>query len=240
MKLRWAVPKGETIHGYVARAEEALAEAPKLEGAVVLDLGAHVGTVSVLAASRGAARVIALEPNPDNFLALVQNVRVNDQWGRVVPLPLAVAATTGTARLTSAGGSGQRSLLYKNVGQESFAVQTVAFEDLLANVIRTFGRIDLLKMDLEGGEWPIFAHARKGGNVAALLERVRYFDLELHDVSDEDYFEPGQSADVDGLKRWLAELGFEGAPEPFRLWFKRTNKRFGSLLDFDWKQHAGV
>lgn len=46
------------------------------EDSVVIDVGAHIGAFSVLAAARGA-RVVALEPVQENFQLLEENLRLN-------------------------------------------------------------------------------------------------------------------------------------------------------------------
>jgi len=61
----------------------------------ILDLGAHIGTFSVLAA-RAGARVLAFEPDASNFALLRTNVSA---YPTVEPVPLAVAATSGRRTL---------------------------------------------------------------------------------------------------------------------------------------------
>jgi len=71
---------------------------------VVIDIGAYVGTFSVLAAwlaPRG--RVFAFEPNPENFGFLSKNVQANG-LDNLVPYHLAVAGSRKD-RLLIGGGT---------------------------------------------------------------------------------------------------------------------------------------
>lgn len=50
----------------------------------IIDVGAHIGAFSVLAAAHGA-RVVALEPVLENFQLLEENLRLNNLLGIVKP-----------------------------------------------------------------------------------------------------------------------------------------------------------
>ena len=85
---------------------------------VVYDLGANIGAYSLVAAKGAGARVYAFEPVYSTYAALVDNVALNGLEGRVVPLPIAVADTSGLASIslsdTAAGAAmhamGERAL----------------------------------------------------------------------------------------------------------------------------------
>src|SRR5581483_7903411 len=53
------------------------------QGDVFVDVGANVGSYTVLAAGVSGARCIALEPVPSTFDSLLDNVRLNDLTARV-------------------------------------------------------------------------------------------------------------------------------------------------------------
>lgn len=60
---------------------------PVRKGDVMLDLGANIGATSLLALSRGAARVVAVEADPANIVMLRRNLghRAHIVWAAVGP-----------------------------------------------------------------------------------------------------------------------------------------------------------
>lgn len=141
-------------------------------GAVALDVGAHVGYYTrLLAEGTGAAgRVIAFEPHPRTFDVLRRNA---GRLPNVTALRLAAAEGEGSAELydylmMSASGSlhydeglahQQRARMgagdlapRREAGfeMERYGVRTVAIDDCLAEL--GVGRVDLVKMDIEGAE----------------------------------------------------------------------------------------
>ena len=69
---------------------------------VFVDVGANVGKYTVLAA-RLCGKVYAVEPDPDNLVALVANIMLNNAAGRVMVICKALGAKPGTARLSQSG-----------------------------------------------------------------------------------------------------------------------------------------
>src|SRR3989475_9321293 len=79
-------------------------------GDVVVDVGAHIGRYALRAATR-ASRVIAVEPDPSNFILLEQNVRLNG-FSNVVLVPHALSSRAGTRALwlAASGNTGTSSV----------------------------------------------------------------------------------------------------------------------------------
>lgn len=63
-------------------------------GDVLYDIGANVGTFSLVAAHRGA-RVVAFEPGYANFARLCENIQLNGCDRSIIPLPFPVAEASG-------------------------------------------------------------------------------------------------------------------------------------------------
>lgn len=147
----------------------------------VVDIGAHVGVVSMTLAKRFGCQVWAFEPNKDNFSRLVANTVTNDLDPQVQCFQYAV---TGDGRKvhveTNINNSGGGNIYAGGKGDTGSV--TLAF--ILKEV---GGTIDLLKIDCEGAEYEILADTeslkhvkairgefhRAFGDADALLERVR-------------------------------------------------------------------
>jgi FkbM family methyltransferase len=125
---------------------------------VVLDLGANAGYAAAWFAARWpGARIVCVEPDPYN-LAVVGRA-AGEMGGRWRVVEAAAAAEAGTLGFTIGGHSMSR------VGGD-VPVAAVDFFALAEEV-----GPDLVKMDIEGGEWPLLADerlARLGARVIAL------------------------------------------------------------------------
>jgi FkbM family methyltransferase len=136
-------------------------------GDVCLDLGANVGKVTERLAATGA-RVHAVEPDPDNFAALKARVghmpnvvlhaaAVGARPGRM-QMFRPVVASVQPGDMAPQGVTGQFRA-GKSDATSAFAVEVIALDDLIA---RAGGRVALVKMDIEGGEFEILAAMMAG------------------------------------------------------------------------------
>lgn len=140
-------------------------------GDTFIDVGAHIGWFSTLAASRvgGNGQVIACEPYPANVTALRQNLELNGARNvRVVEA--ALGSGPGTLRLASAGDSGGVTALdWAHDGQVEVPLTTL--DDVAADLTT----IKLLKVDVEGWEPDVLRGATRTlartGNVLIEVNR---------------------------------------------------------------------
>jgi len=120
-------------------------------GDVVLDIGAHVGYYTLIFAQLvgGRGRVFAFEPEPKNFALLESNVRVNG-YHNVTLIRKAVSDKTRKVRLClSEDNSGDNRIYDSLDGRRSVEVETLSLDDYFAGYQ---GRIDFIKMDIQGAE----------------------------------------------------------------------------------------
>jgi FkbM family methyltransferase len=126
------------------------------EGAVFLDVGAHIGydtlKASVIVGKSG--RVVAFEPNPNTVAQLKSNVEASGA-GNVVIQPIACTDRDSTLTLfdsTLGGNSGSTSLSRENAGPvtRSYTVRGRPIDDVVKEL--GFERVDVLKADVEGAE----------------------------------------------------------------------------------------
>jgi FkbM family methyltransferase len=169
---------------------------------VGIDIGAHIGTFTTLAAARfPSLRLYSFEPSPENFRLLQENICLNGLGSRVVPVPKAVAGKRGEMRLfvsdhDTGGGS-----LYAGGNaadpQRSFGVNTIVLQD----VFDEFGLrdVDFLKMDCEGGEYEIFY-----ATPASYIRRISRMVVEYHTHTHAHWQEEKAR-----LKAFLGGLGYD-------------------------------
>ena len=116
----------------------------------IADLGANTGiSVRFLRVLYPAATIVAAEPDPANFERLAANVSGD---GATSIVQAAVAPDHGRATFYAAS-EGWASSLEPRDDARVVDVATVTMSDLLVHVGGQ--RADLLKIDIEGGEWPL-------------------------------------------------------------------------------------
>jgi FkbM family methyltransferase len=138
---------------------------------VIVDLGANIGLSARFFSRRyPRARIVAYEPDPRSFATAERNLR---GLGLLSLRNLAVAATAGTLRLHRLAGESWRTstVLGDQAEQESFTAGAVTLD----SIIEELERIDILKIDIEGGEYEVVAGA-------GLIERLECIVGELHPV----------------------------------------------------------
>ena len=135
-----------------------------LRPSIVVDGGAYVGFSSLYFADKyPTARIIAIEPEPSNFSALRANTR---GVPRIEPVHAGLWHKPGSLKLrdTGTGEWGFRTAEAEN-GVPARTVESVVSE---------YGRIDILKLDIEGAEAKLFEDPRWLHNVGILA-------IEIHD-----------------------------------------------------------
>jgi FkbM family methyltransferase len=122
---------------------------PKIDARMVLDLGGHVGFSALFLAKRfPAAQIMVLEPDCGRAGQIRKHVQANGLGTRVEVIEAAAGNRNGKARLSQHGSSSQ-------VGTDGDAVRLVDVFELLDS-----HKVDVLKMDIEGGEYAILADTR--------------------------------------------------------------------------------
>jgi FkbM family methyltransferase len=135
------------VPGPVAAALGGLDRPPR-----ILDLGANIGLFAAWAAARWpGAELTCVEPDADNLAVLHAAARANGGGWDIVE----AAAGTAPGELRFAAGrfAVSRAALPGETGAEIVTVPLVDALELAA-------RHDLIKIDIEGGEWEILADPR--------------------------------------------------------------------------------
>jgi FkbM family methyltransferase len=172
----------------------------KLEGilnpdALLFDVGAWLGPISLWAAKKTKARVIAIEPDPEAYRQLEENVTANDLQEAIKLKNAAVTALAGDAELNYAELGDSKSSItkpYNNVN--SVTVTAVTMEDL----IYEYGAPAVVKMDIEGGESIVIPQAG---------ELLRSLGVKLLLSTHPHWYEPGTAEAMEKeLDNWDIEI----------------------------------
>lgn len=163
-------------------------------GGIVVDVGASIGGVALPAAKIGC-RVLAIEPELDNFERLRTNIALNGL--PVEALRLAITDRIGTAVLHvyPPVRRGHHSLAASDAATGTQAVECTTIDALLEH--RRIDRVDLLKVDVEGAEPEVFAGAAGAlarGAIRTIVFEVSREPLRRMGHGAEDVFRPLRAA----------------------------------------------
>ena len=128
-------------------------------GGVFVDVGAHVGKYAIpmakVVGSEGL--VIVVEPHPDNYKQLVENVKLN-RVKNVVALNIAAWSEESEMKLFIGDVHGHHSLVY-DFGRGFVFVRAKPLDDVLEEL--GVGRVDCIKVDVEGAELEVLKGMRR-------------------------------------------------------------------------------
>ena len=204
---RWWVPVQDKyftpsllLQGEYEPGETVLVQNTVRPGMVVLDIGAHVGYYTCLAAALTgpAGRVFAFEPMPFNRRLLQRNITGRGySWATVVPMAVSDEPGSRDLHLNPINSGDNRLTPLEQPGRK-VPIRTIRIDDWLPPGLA----VDFVKMDVQGWEW----HALKGmqrlleknprvillvevwpaglesagGNVEELVRLCGYYGLALH------------------------------------------------------------
>ncbi len=124
-----------------------------LPGMVVVDVGAHIGYFTLLAARRvgPTGRVYAFEPVPYNYNLLVKNIALNG-YENIVPVQKAVSDKVGTATFYIHPNQVGHSFYPETLGRSKTAitVETTTLDQFFSE--QGWPPVQMVKMDIEGAE----------------------------------------------------------------------------------------
>jgi FkbM family methyltransferase len=124
-----------------------------VEGRVVVDVGAFVGDSAVYFALKGARRVIAIEPHPGAYAEILDNIRLNNLEGVIIPVNAGLASRPGKICIENVNTSNTFDT-YHRPGDCPNAIPAVTLGELMDRF--GIGSNDaVLKMDCEGCEYDV-------------------------------------------------------------------------------------
>lgn len=131
-------------------------------GMTVIDVGANFGYFTLLLgdAVGQSGHVIAVEPNPEAASLLQETVALNGHWARTRVVPHALGASEGRGWLFAPHGEPKNAALVANAdmtGGRTVEVSVLSLDE----VALQYSKVDLVKIDAEGGELGIVAGMRQ-------------------------------------------------------------------------------
>lgn len=178
---------------------------------VILDAGANIGLSSIDFANRyPSARILALEPEPDNYALLVRNTR---HYPSITAVHAALWNHDGEISVSSPDlkneTSGNWAFVTHEHHQKGVRVRAVSMASLLEEFgVRT---VDLVKMDIEGAEIEVF-------QAANWVHRIRALAIELH-----DRYRTGCAAAVDAAMRDFVRKESPDSQSYDVIWYTRRS-----------------
>lgn len=123
------------------------------EGMYEVDIGSNIGYYALLAGTLvgPSGKVLAIEPEPNNFKLLKMNVR-NNNIENVETIQCAIGSKDGVSEFYLTEASNTNSLITPSTDRIVSSIQVCTRK--LDTVIKDYGlpQIDLVRMDIEGGE----------------------------------------------------------------------------------------
>lgn len=181
------------------------------QGMTVLDIGAHIGYFTLIAAKLVGekGKVFAFEPEPTNLSFLLKNIEVNG-YKNIIPVPKAVSDETGkTLLFLSPDNTGDHRIYSCYDDREFIEVETTALDEFFKGFE---DKIDFIKMDIQGAEmkalrgmtevmrrnkslkmvvefWP-FGLKRCGSSPEEFLNEIRRNNFQIHLIKEDGSTQP--------------------------------------------------
>lgn len=150
-----------------------------LEGPLtILDCGANGGGFPLLFHTEGyiLSKVVSVEMNPYTFSRLQYNL-INNLQAATQCLNMIVEDTMTCHTIKFGKGSTGDSILSTGETGKEFTIKSVNIDSLITGYVGT-GVIDIVKIDIEGAEYILFA-----GENYDRLTQCRYIVIEIHKVN---------------------------------------------------------
>ena len=125
-----------------------------LPGMTIIDLGAHIGIYSLLAAQLvgNEGKVYSFEPEPSNYALLLKNITANGYDNIIRGINKAITDKPGSVSFFLGENSSGVGSIYAapGTGTDNILVETTTLDDFIES--EGWPSIHLIKMDVEGAE----------------------------------------------------------------------------------------
>lgn len=143
------------------------------QGTTVVDIGANIGIFSLYAASMGATRIFAYEPNQEAYKILEKNILLNRFENVIFPCQLAVSGRMHERMRFPTESSPYNREVTNEINNNVNFVTTTTLEGIVTK--NSIASIDLLKIDCEGSEYDILFSTDK-----SVFSKIVNIRMEYH------------------------------------------------------------
>ena len=143
----------------------------------IVDVGANIGSFSLLAASMGAKKVYSYEPNSQAYAVLLRNISDNKLEDVIIPRRLAVTDKDNETIGIPLDPSPYNEISLNNIENtedDIEEVNTICLESILSS--NSIDALDLLKIDCEGMEYDIFFNSKD-----SVFSKINEIKMEYHE-----------------------------------------------------------
>ena len=131
---------------------------------IVFDCGANVGMYTLRFAEKAKkGKVFAFEPSSDPRHKLLRNIKINNFSDRVFPYPMGVSDKTGEAIFnipdSNSSNKGNATLFSSFPEGNTERIILTTIDDFVEK--EKIRRLDLIRLDVQGGEWLALVGAKK-------------------------------------------------------------------------------
>jgi len=181
-------PLTEDDYNHMTTREDDIIEKfrPK-DGGIVVDVGAHYGRYSLIAAKRVGpkGKVIAIEADPNNFDMLNKNIKLNELSENVITLNYAASSNKSKVKLSipekKSGHTIYSSIITSRAPTVKFMeVNANTLDNLLHENGISLEEVNWIKIDVEGAELEVVKGAT---NILSKSMDISLL-IEIHDVGN--------------------------------------------------------
>lgn len=147
-------------------------------GDVVIDIGANIGAVSLLAAAQTPKKVYAFEPDVRVFVDLQENISINNFSHLIEVFSLAVSDSVGVIEFSQSATTETSHIVSSN--ESGTTVKTTTIDAFMKE--KRLSRVHVLKIDVEGAEKMVLRGSEqtlKQKKISCLLLELNANNLEF-------------------------------------------------------------
>ena len=119
----------------------------------VVDVGAYIGDSAIYFALKGAKRVIAVEPHPNAYAEMLENIRLNNLEDIITPINAGLASKPGKICINNVDLDATV-VTYHRPGNCNSSIPAVTLGELMSRFSINGGEA-VLKMDCQGCEFDV-------------------------------------------------------------------------------------